>query len=120
LGAFEVQPGAEAVVVLITAPADAASEIAQAVVRHRLAACVNVLSGAQSVFWWQGEVQEETEALLIAKTTADLVQPLNDLMATVHPYENFELLALPVVAGSSPYLAWIEESVGPPAQEEPR
>jgi hypothetical protein len=75
---------------------------------------VNVLSGAQSVFWWQGEVQEETEALLIAKTTADLVQPLNDLMATVHPYENFELLALPVVAGSSP-LSGMDRGIGGPA-----
>jgi uncharacterized protein involved in tolerance to divalent cations len=40
-------------------------------------------------------------------------------VATVHPYENFELIALPVVAGSAPYLAWIEESVGPAKQEEP-
>jgi periplasmic divalent cation tolerance protein len=114
-----VQPDTEPVVVLITAPEDAASEIAQAVVRHRLAACVNVVPAMQSWFWWQGEVQEETEALLVAKTTTDLVPALNGLMATVHPYENFELIALPVVAGSAPYLAWIQECVGPAKQEEP-
>ncbi|HXH23558.1 MAG TPA: divalent-cation tolerance protein CutA [Dehalococcoidia bacterium] len=110
-----MESGRDVVVVLVTTPAGAASEVAQAIVRHKLAACVNIASGVQSIFWWQGEVQEEAEALLVAKTTSDLVQPLNDLLAAIHPYENFELIAIPVVAGSAAYLEWVAASSGPAA-----
>lgn len=105
----------EPVVVLITAPQDQARLIAQAVVRHKMAACVNLVPAVQSVYWWEGEVQEDQEALLVAKTTSDLVAPLLELMSTVHPYENFELVVLPIVAGSEKYLDWIAASTGPQA-----
>ena len=99
------------VVVLITAPPGTAQSIAEALIEARLAACVNVLPGVHSVYRWQGEIERDEETLLLAKTTRTSVPRLESLVRELHPYENPEVLALPIEAGSLPYLDWINESV---------
>jgi periplasmic divalent cation tolerance protein len=103
----------DAVVCLITTPQAHARPIASAVIDGKLAACVNIVPLVQSLYWWEGNVEQDEEALLVVKTTREAVVLLNELLTTIHPYENFELLALDVVAGSQSYLAWIASSVGP-------
>ena len=99
------------VVCLVTAPTDRAEEIARAVLEPRLAACVNIVPKVRSLYWWEGAIQDDEEALLVIKTTSEQVEPIRAALDTAHPYDTFELVALDVSAGNPPYLRWIAESV---------
>jgi periplasmic divalent cation tolerance protein len=101
----------DAVVCLITAPQGNARTIAGTIVERELAACVNIVPQVQSIYRWKGKLEEDEEALLVVKTTRMAVGRLEELLGTIHPYENFELVALDVVAGAPSYLEWIGESV---------
>jgi periplasmic divalent cation tolerance protein len=98
----------EVVVVLVTTPTpERAAEIARAVVEERLAACGNVVPGLRSIYRWEGKVQDDAEALLVLKTTRARFELLRERVLSLHPYQVPEVIALPVEAGSAPYLAWI-------------
>lgn len=98
----------EALVVLVTTPTtERAAEIARALVEERLAACGNVVPGLRSIYRWEGKVQEDDEALLVLKTTRDRFEALRERVLSLHPYEVPEVIALPVEAGSAPYLSWL-------------
>ena len=104
----------ERVVVLSSVgTAEDAARIARALVERRLAACVNVLSGVRSFYRWEGAVQEDGERLLVIKTRRDRLDALRETLVALHPYELPEAIALPIEAGHPPYLAWIDEAVGP-------
>jgi periplasmic divalent cation tolerance protein len=103
-----VPMGEEARVVLITAPdVETASRLARALVEERLAACVNLVPGIRSIYRWEGEVSEDAEVLLLAKTRADRCDALAARIEALHPYELPEVVALPVASGSVRYLAWV-------------
>lgn len=102
----------DAVVCLITTPQPDARSIASTVIDKKLAACVNIVPLVQSLYWWEGKVEEDDEALLVLKTTRAAVSQLDEVLRAIHPYENFELISLDVVSGSHPYLEWIANSVG--------
>ena len=89
----------------------AALRLAKALVEERLAACVNVLPRAQSVYRWEGEIKLESEYLLLIKTTEERFSSLRDRITEMHSYEVPEVLAIPVWGGSDKYLAWIQASV---------
>ena len=98
----------DALVVLVTTPTpERAAEIARAVVEERLAACGNVVPGLRSIYRWEGKLQDEGEALLVLKTTRARFEELKQRVLSLHPYQVPEVIALPVEAGSAPYLAWI-------------
>jgi periplasmic divalent cation tolerance protein len=90
-----------------------AERIARTLVEEHLAACVQVLPGMLSIYSWRGEVQQETEVLLLAKTTRERLDALKARLDELHPYEMPELLALEAVDGLVPYLGWIEQEVQP-------
>jgi periplasmic divalent cation tolerance protein len=94
-------------VVLVTAPADAADRIVTAVVQERLAACGTIVPGVTSVYRWQGTVQRESEVLIVFKTAAARQVELAQRITELHPYEVPEVLALPVGAGTAPYVDWV-------------
>jgi periplasmic divalent cation tolerance protein len=111
----------DAIVVLITVPSpEAGSRIARALVEERLAACVNLVPGLTSTFWWDGGVQSEPEALLMAKTRLPLFEALAARVRALHPYTVPEIIALPLVAGSQAYLDWLQESVTPAGADPPK
>ncbi len=96
-------------VVWCTAPdAEVAAEIGRSLVAERLAACVNVVPGLRSIYRWDGEIQDDAEVLLLVKTRADRVDELSSRVCALHPYDTPEVLALPTVGGSAPYLEWIQ------------
>jgi periplasmic divalent cation tolerance protein len=84
-----------------------ANQIARALVEERLAACVNILPGVRSVYCWQGSMEETDEHLLIIKAPAENFAALEARVRALHSYSVPEVLALPVVAGSEPYLDWL-------------
>jgi periplasmic divalent cation tolerance protein len=98
----------DVLVILVTVPdPEKAAEIARALVEERLAACGNVLPGARSIYRWEGKIQDEREALLLLKTSRARFEALRARLVALHPYQVPEILAVPVEAGSAPYLAWI-------------
>jgi|SRR5688572_26817872 periplasmic divalent cation tolerance protein len=100
-----------AVVVLVTAPsADEAARIGRALVDARLAACVNVVGPIRSIYRWQDAVEDEAEHLMIVKARRGDVDALAARVRALHPYDVPEVIALDVVAGSEPYLAWLADA----------
>lgn len=99
-------------VCLITCPnQEVGLQLARTLVSEHLVACVNVVPGITSVYWWEGAVQEDAEVLLIAKTTAERLPALRDRLPQLHPYSVPELLALDVSGGLPAYLEWVSTSV---------
>jgi periplasmic divalent cation tolerance protein len=88
-----------------------AGRIARELVEQRLAACVNVLPGARSVYRWKGQMEDSAEWLLIIKSRRDLMDKLRAAIGKIHTYEVPELLAVPVVDGSENYLAWLDREL---------
>ena len=88
-----------------------AARLAQELVSRRLAACINVVPGVRSFYWWDNCVQDDTEVLLVIKTRVELLPQLEAALHESHSYEVPEFLVLPIVDGSSAYLAWIDANV---------
>jgi len=91
---------------------DNAQEIAAALVEQRLAACVHVMP-IESHYRWQGQVHHDPEFLLQAKTTAERLPAIEDLIKRLHSYELPEVSVTAIVGGSADYLAWIADCVNP-------
>jgi periplasmic divalent cation tolerance protein len=98
------------IVVYVTAPEDEAVDLAKTLVEERLVACVNIVPGLRSIYWWRGEIEDEAEVLCIMKTRGNLFEPLRDRVRELHSYEVEEIIALPIMAGNLPYLDWIKEN----------
>jgi periplasmic divalent cation tolerance protein len=108
-------PEDECIVVLCTCPDSEAAALAETLVAERLAACVNRLPGVASSFWWNGKVQQETETLLLIKSTRERIGDIRQRIQDLHSYELPEILAVPVVGGLESYLEWVRASVAGPS-----
>ena len=96
---------------MLTAPTrEEALRLAELLVEQQLAACVQVLPEMLSVYHWDGAMQRDAEHLIIAKTTRERFAQLEQAVRAVHSYATPEIIALPVVAGSAPYLQWLVNS----------
>jgi periplasmic divalent cation tolerance protein len=101
----------EYVVVLTTMPADGdAAAFARALVDERLAACVNLMPPMESVYRWEGRIEQETERQIVIKTARDRLVLLWDRVRELHPYEVPEFVVIPIIDGSDAYLRWVKES----------
>jgi periplasmic divalent cation tolerance protein len=90
---------------------EAAERISAALVERRLAACVQVLGPIASTYRWQGEVQRAREWMCVAKTTAERYPEVEAAIRDLHPYDEPEIVATPIVAGSKGYLGWLAHNV---------
>jgi periplasmic divalent cation tolerance protein len=86
---------------------DEAKKIGRALVEERLAACANVIDGMESVYWWQGKLAEDREAVLIVKTRAELVDGVIARVKSLHSYSVPCVVALPILTGNPAYLEWL-------------
>lgn len=110
---FEVEEDTACIVVLVTATDnEEARMIADELLNRRKAACVSIVSGVNSRFWWQGELDSAEENLLIIKTRASLLDEIVNLVSRIHSYEVPEIIALPIVGGNRDYLEWVHKEVG--------
>jgi periplasmic divalent cation tolerance protein len=90
-----------------------AERISTALVERRLAACVQVLGPVASRYRWQGKIEQAREWLCLAKTEASRYPALEAIIRDLHSYDEPEIVATPIVAGSKGYLDWIGESLRP-------
>jgi periplasmic divalent cation tolerance protein len=101
--------------VFITFPSlDEARRVGTVLVDEHIAACVNVLAGIQSLFYWQGAREEATEALAVVKTTQQRFADLAARVKSLHSYSVPEIIALPIVGGDESYLQWMADTVQKP------
>jgi periplasmic divalent cation tolerance protein len=84
-------------------------------VKNKLAACCNIIPGLISIYEWEGKVCNDSEQLLMIKSTKDALQQLTSMVQTEHSYDECEVIAVPVVGGSQSYLDWVVQSVKPQA-----
>ena len=102
------------VIVMTTLPAEAdVSSFAHTLVEGRLAACVNLLPAMDSVYRWEGKVEQERERQLVIKTSRSRLPALWDRVREIHPYDVPEFIVLPIAGGSDAYLGWLGDSTRP-------
>lgn len=101
----------DGIIVLITASSrQEAEKIAASLVGEHLAACVNIVDGIHSFFFWEGKTQSASESLLICKSRKQVMDRLIARVKSLHSYSVPEIIAIPIVGGSPEYLAWVWES----------
>jgi periplasmic divalent cation tolerance protein len=100
------------VVIFVTVSNDEeARKISGLLLERRKVACVNIVSGVNSTFWWQGNIDAEQENLLIIKTKSSVLPEIVNLIKSVHSYEVPEIIAMPIIGGNEDYLKWIDTEV---------
>jgi len=98
-----------AIVVLVTVGSEQEAEtIATALLEERLAACVNVTSPVRSLYRWEGRIADDREWQMVIKTQARLFEALAARVRALHSYDVPEIIALPVLAGTTDYVDWIQ------------
>jgi len=101
----------DAIVVFMTAAnGEEATRLAEMLVGAHLAACVQILPEMESVYRWQGKIERQSEVLLIAKTTRGKFDDLEREVRALHSYDTPEIVAVPIVTGSAPYLEWLSKA----------
>ena len=100
------------ILVLSTFPEGvSAKDTAECLVNEKLAACVNIIPGVQSIFRWQDKIDNSNENILIIKTTNNLYSKLDNRIKELHPYELHEIISVSIENGLPEYLNWINKSV---------
>ncbi|HIG99037.1 MAG TPA: divalent-cation tolerance protein CutA [Thermoplasmata archaeon] len=97
------------IVYLTTDSIESAKSIARSLVKEKLAACVHILPKIESIYRWQGKIEEANECVLLAKTTDRNVEKTIQKIRSLHPYEVPEILVLPPVGGLKEYLDYVDE-----------
>ena len=99
-------------IVLVTAPdLDVARKLSAAILEARLAACVNIIPGLESHYWWEGKLDKSAELLLLIKTTKANLKALEKLVLEKHPYDTPEFVAFPASEVTDKYMDWVRDSV---------
>ena len=99
------------VVIMTTSNREEAAKIVRSLLKERLIACANIVGPVSSLFWWEEKIDEASEFLVFMKTHKNLFQKLSEMVREIHSYEVPEILALPIIKGSPPYLNWLKASL---------
>ena len=88
---------------------DQANEIGKILVSERLVACVNIIDNINSIYWWDGKIQNDNEVVLIAKTRDSLVSKIIERVKSLHSYTCPCVVSLPITGGNKDFLKWIQK-----------
>ena len=97
------------VIYITTGSVNEAKKIGRALVEEKLAACSNIISPVRSIYSWQGKICDDKEALMVLKTKKKLFKQIVKRVEKLHSYDVPEIIAMPIVEGSSKYLSWLKE-----------
>src|SRR5687768_10294555 len=107
-------PAEGAIIVFLTAAnGEEATRLADLLIGAHLAACVQILPEMESVYRWQGKIERQSEVLLLVKTTRAKFDELEREVRALHSYDTPEIIAVPVITGSEPYLDWLDRATDP-------
>ncbi|KAL0965258.1 hypothetical protein UPYG_G00278930 [Umbra pygmaea] len=104
-------PGHHSVLLINCPNEQVAKDIGRAIMDRRMAASVNVLPKASTMYYWKGEIHESTEILMLVKTRTSKIQRLTDYVKSIHPYDIPEVLSFPVEDGILSFMKWMDEAV---------
>ena len=100
-----------ALVYITTSGEEESKKIGKMVVEERLAGCVNIIPTIESFYWWKGEIEEDNESILIAKTKVSNVENIIKRVKEIRSYENPAILAIPIINGSKEYLDYLDAEI---------
>lgn len=104
------------IVIMVTAASRReCRKIARHLVEAKLAACVNITPGIESIYHWEGKLANDQEYLMLIKSTRPLFPEIKTAIAKIHSYHTPEILCLPIIDGSRNYLQWVSDSVKKPS-----
>jgi len=107
------------VVIMVTASSRReCRKIARRLIDEKLAACVNITQPIQSVYHWEGKIEQSKEFLMFIKSNRDLFPQIKAEIDLVHSYHTPEIICLPIIDGSPNYLQWVSDSVRPAVETE--
>jgi len=98
-------------VILVTIPEEQAKSFTKILLRERVCACVNILKGVESFFWWQGKIDSGKEALLLIKTKKSAYNKLKKIIKLNHPYDLPEIIGFEIDKIDSEYQKWLKKEV---------
>jgi periplasmic divalent cation tolerance protein len=88
-----------------------AKKIATYLIKEKLAACVKIIDGIESIYEWENKIEESQEFYLMIKTSDSKVKNINDLLRTIHPYKTYEFTYTNIDGGNDEYLDWIKQTL---------
>jgi periplasmic divalent cation tolerance protein len=100
-----------ALVYITTSSKEESEKIANKLVEGKLAACINIVPSIESIYLWKGEIEEDEESLLIAKTKAKNIDKIIKKVKEIHSYETPAILAIPIIEGSKDYLDYLDNEL---------
>ncbi len=104
-------------IVTTTSNKEEAVKIVRSLLKERLIACANILGPVSSLFWWQGKIEEENEFLVFMKSRKSLFERISKRVMEIHSYDVPEIILLPIIEGSPPYLDWLRDSLQPVSRD---
>lgn len=105
------EAGSSSVAFVTTPDKESAKKLAHGIIERKLAACVNIIPQIESIYMWEGKVNEDNEYLMMIKTRTARIDELSKFVRENHPYSVAEVISLPIQAGNAPYLKWISQTV---------
>lgn len=100
-----------ALVYITTSGEEESKKIGRVLVEEKLAACVNIISSIESIYLWKGEIEDDEESLLIAKTKVSNIDKIIKKVKEIHSYETPAILAIPIIEGSKDYLEYLDSEI---------
>ena len=97
--------------IIVTCPVSESEKIAEEILKSKLAACVNIIPGISSIYWWEGKINKDEESILFIKTTSVLTDNLINKIKEIHSYKVPEIIVLDLIKGNKDYFDWIESVV---------
>jgi len=99
-------------VYITTSGEEESKKIGNIIVEEKLAACVNIIASIESIYLWKGEIEDDKESILIAKTKVSNIDKIIKRVKEIHSYETPAILAIPVIDGSKDYLEYLDSEIG--------
>lgn len=101
------------IIYITTSNKEEALKIGKDLLEKRYIACLNIIDGMESMYWWEGKIESSKEAILILKTTVDFVEKIISQVKKIHSYSCPCILSLQIDNGNPEYLNWILQETKP-------
>jgi periplasmic divalent cation tolerance protein len=99
------------IVYVTTSGLEESKKIARILLQEKIVACANIIPEIESIYWWEGDLEEDVESVLLLKTSSELVDKVIEMVKEIHSYQTPCALEIQIKKGSKEYLNWLEDSL---------